>query len=136
MALLERLRKTPTKKAAAPTKEVSKVKKASEGAASDVGSTVTPVSIPLMLKKPHVSEKAARFTAQGVYVFVVPISAEKVSIRKAVEATYKVKVEGVRTVRLQGKPVMRGRRPGMRSATKRAIVTLKKGQTIDIYKGV
>ncbi len=89
-----------------------------------------------LLRKPHVSEKAAHLGQLGTYVFQVPVSAEKVGIRKAVEALYQVSVIGVRTARYQGKPVHRGRRSGARVGWKKAFVTLAKGQTIQLYEGV
>lgn len=89
-----------------------------------------------LLRKPHVSEKAAYLAQSGTYVFDVPVDAEKVSIKKAVESLYQVKVSAVRTIRHEGKPVTRGRRGGERQRWKKALVTLVKGQTIDIYEGV
>jgi large subunit ribosomal protein L23 len=89
-----------------------------------------------MLLKPHVSEKAAVLADAGIYVFDVPVSANKVEIGKAVEAIYKVKVEKVRTQRGIGKPVSRGRIRGRRNAWKKALVQLKKGQTITLVEGV
>ncbi len=88
------------------------------------------------LLKPHVSEKAARLADQGVYVFDVLLDAEKVAVKKAVEAMYKVEVEKVRIVRGVGKPVRRGRRLSSRKNWKKALVQVKKGQTIDLYEGV
>ncbi len=90
----------------------------------------------LILKRPHVSEKAARHAATGTYVFEVAIDAEKVSIRKAVEGLYQVNVTGVRTQQYFGKPLKRGRKLSKRADWKKAIVTLKKGQTINLYEGV
>ncbi len=89
-----------------------------------------------LLKKPHVSEKAARLSEKQTYVFDVALNAEKVAIKKAVESLYKVKVISVRTIRHAGKPVYRGRYPGARNAWKKALVTLAKGQTINLYEAV
>ncbi len=89
-----------------------------------------------LLRTPHVSEKAARLAATGTYVFQVPLNAEKISIKKAVEGLYGVSVVGVRIVRIAGKPVKRSRHPAFRRATKKALVTVKKGQTINMYEGV
>ena len=103
-----------------------------------IGSAVSPgheLSFRL-LRKPHVSEKAGHLGQLGTYVFQVSVGAEKIAIKKAVEALYKVKVVGVRTASFQGKPVYRGRRGGMRVAWKKAFVTLAKGQTIQLYEGV
>ncbi|QQR61366.1 50S ribosomal protein L23 [Candidatus Uhrbacteria bacterium] len=89
-----------------------------------------------LLTKPHVSEKAARLADTGTYVFDVPMSAEKVSIRKAVESLYNVHVEGVRIIRVAGKPMRRGKRVSFRRDVKKALVTLKKGETLSLYEGV
>ncbi|MBM3204482.1 50S ribosomal protein L23 [Candidatus Uhrbacteria bacterium] len=89
-----------------------------------------------VLRRPHVSEKAARLTEAGTYVFDVRVDAEKIAIKKAVESLYKVHVVGIRTIRHAGKPVYRGRRAGARQTWKKALVTLKKGQKIDLYEGV
>jgi large subunit ribosomal protein L23 len=85
---------------------------------------------------PHVSEKAARLAATGTYVFRVPMSAEKIAVRKAVESLYNVKVSSVRIVSLPGKPMRRGKRVSYRADLKKALVTLAKGQKLDLYEGV
>lgn len=88
-----------------------------------------------LLRTPHVSEKAARLADRGTYVFDVAIEAEKVSIKKAVEALYKVHVVAVRTIRGKGKHVYRGA-GGQRNRWKKALVTVKPGERIDLYEGV
>jgi large subunit ribosomal protein L23 len=89
-----------------------------------------------LLKKPHVSEKAAILADKGIYVFDVPINANKTEIAKAVEAAYSVHVECVRTQRGIGKIVRRGRVGGRRNAWKKALVQLKKGEKIALVEGV
>lgn len=89
-----------------------------------------------ILLKPHVSEKASVLADRGVYVFDVPLHANKIEIGKAVEAIYNVDVTDVRTQRGIGKPVRRGRVTGRRNTWKKALVQLKKGQTISIVEGV
>jgi large subunit ribosomal protein L23 len=89
-----------------------------------------------LLLKPHVSEKAAVLADRGIYVFDVPVTANKVEIGKAVEATYKVNVTCVRTQRGIGKVIQRGHVKGRRNAWKKALVELKKGQTITLVEGV
>jgi large subunit ribosomal protein L23 len=89
-----------------------------------------------MIVAPRVSEKAAVLAHRGTYVFNVPISSNKVEVKKAVEALYNVKVESVNTVRGEGKIVRRGRTQGQRPNWKKALVTLKAGQKIDLYEGV
>ena len=89
-----------------------------------------------LLIKPHISEKAAMLGEKNVYVFDVPLRANKVEIKKAVEAIYGVSVIGIRTQRGIGKAVKRGRIAGRRSAWKKALVQLKKGQTLNLVEGV
>ncbi|MSR85286.1 50S ribosomal protein L23 [Candidatus Uhrbacteria bacterium] len=89
-----------------------------------------------LLTKPHVSEKVGALAEAGTYVFQVPPAAEKIAIKKAVEALYHVHVAQVRTARYAGKPIYRGRRPGSRKGWKKAFVTLKKGEKIELYEGV
>lgn len=89
-----------------------------------------------VLLSPKVSERAAELAAKNVYVFNVPVSAEKINIAKAVEQLYGVKVEKVRTARGEGKPIYRGHKKGRRNQWKKAFVSVKKGQTIDLYEGV
>ena len=85
---------------------------------------------------PHVSEKAAKHSSNGTYVFNVPISSNKIEIRKAVEALYGVNVVAVRMIRGIGKPVSRGKIIGRRNRWKKALVTVKSGQKIDLHEGV
>ncbi|MBI4139251.1 50S ribosomal protein L23 [Candidatus Uhrbacteria bacterium] len=89
-----------------------------------------------LLVKPHVSEKAATLASKGTYVFDVPMSANKIEVRKAVESVYDVKVEAVRISRGIGKILHRGKNVGQRARWKKALVTLKKGQSLDLYEGV
>ena len=85
---------------------------------------------------PRISEKAAVLSSKGKFVFDVPVTANKIEIRKAVEALYGVKVEDVNTARGIGKMVRRGRIQGQRNNWKKAMVTLKKGQKLDLFVGV
>jgi large subunit ribosomal protein L23 len=89
-----------------------------------------------VLLSPKVSERAAELAAKNIYVFNVPVTAEKINIAKSVELLYGVKVEKVRTARGEGKPIYRGHKKGRRNQWKKAFVSVKKGQTIDLYEGV
>lgn len=82
------------------------------------------------LISPRVSEKSSRLLKQNQYVFVVGKKANKVEVKKAVEAFYKVKVLRVNMISVQGKDKMFGRTPGRTSDFKKAIVTLKQGDSI------
>lgn len=139
MALLDKIRKpkaaaktedTKAKRAPAkktePAAEASVVSKASKG--NDLSSR--------LLRAPRVSEKAARLAEKGTYVFEVAQDAEKISIKRAVESLYGVKVVSVRIINIGGKPVKKGRRVSYRADLKKALVTVKPGQKIDLYEGV
>ena len=66
------------------------------------------------------------------YLFWVDSKANKVEIRKAVESIYKVKVDGVNTLIVKGKPKRVRYAMGKTSDWKKAIVNLKQGEKIDI----
>ncbi len=140
MAILDRFRKkSDAVKAPAAAKKAASKKAAEKEApvAQDANAQSPRMLLAYAtLEAPHVSEKAARLAESGVYVFQVPVSAEKVAIKKAVEAMYQVKVTGVRTIKVGGKPVFRGRRVSARKDWKKALVTLAPGQKIDLYEGV
>lgn len=132
MGIIDRIRKQPAdKKAAAPkTKKVTKKDEAELTVKAPA--TVLPAWMYEIVGTPRVSEKASRLVQSNTYTFNVPVSAEKVAIRKAIEARYGVKVVAVRTVRGAGKIVRRGRVEGRRAAWKKALVELKPGSSIDL----
>lgn len=94
-----------------------------------------------ILLKPIVTEK---MTSQGDkfnrYGFLVARKANKLEIKKAVEDLYGVKVEQVNTMNYSGKAKSRftksGVMSGRTSATKKAVVTLAQGETIDFYSNI
>lgn len=81
--------------------------------------------------QPRISEKASRLSKSGKYVFVVASGVNKIEIRKSVESAYKVKVLRVNIVTMEGKNRTFGAVAGKTSGFKKAIVTLKKGDTIE-----
>lgn len=74
---------------------------------------------------------------RGQYTFKVARKANKIEIRKAVEATYNVSVNSVNTVVVPGKARVRntrkGLQKGMKSAYKKAIITLAEGEEINFF---
>ena len=78
------------------------------------------------------TEKGKRLEAKGQYVLEVSPRATKPQIRQAVEATFKVDVTGVNTQNFQGKWRRLTGKWGRRPAWKRAIVTLAKGQKLEL----
>ncbi len=83
-----------------------------------------------ILKRYFVSEKSTRGFAANQYTFEVDRRATKTDVRDAVERGYKVDVISVNTIRLPAKKIMLGRHAGTKGGIKKAIVTLKEGQTI------
>lgn len=86
----------------------------------------------LLLRRAWPSEKAARLHVHRQYTFAVATSANKNMVKKAIEEKFGVAVTRVNIVRREGKIKQIGRLTGRQSALKKAIVTLKEGQKIDI----
>jgi len=78
------------------------------------------------------TEKSTRFEPEGKYLFLVDISANKIQIKRAVEEIYKVKVRDVNTLISAGKLRKVRYQLGKTPDFKKAIVTLKEGQKIEI----
>ena len=91
-----------------------------------------------ILKKPLLTEKGTdQKEALNKYLFEVDINANKIQVRDAVEKIFSVKVEKVNTLRVRGKTRRLGRFPEGRKPTwKKAIVTLKAGDRIEIFEGM
>jgi len=144
MAILDRFKKksststaskkTPSRKEAVKQSDVSKESEQIVDTKSSSHSKSAKYAH--LLLKPHVSEKAAMLADSAIYVFDVPLSANKIEVRKAVEAMYHVHVISVRTQRGIGKVMQRGKVSGRRSAWKKALVQLKNGETIALVEGV
>ena len=94
-----------------------------------------------ILKRPIITEKMTAQTEKlGRYGFIVDEKANKLEIKKAVEGMYNVTVDDVRTIRYGGKRKSRFTKSGViagrKNNFKKAIVQLKKGETIDFYSGI
>ncbi len=89
-----------------------------------------------ILKKPLITEKSTALIQDNKYTFQVDPSANKTEIKQAVESIFKVKVEKVNTMNVRGKIKRVRRIPGRTPDTKKAIVTLKKGDKIEIFEGI
>jgi len=70
------------------------------------------------------------------YFFEVARDANKIEIKRAVEAVFHVKVDSVQTMQLQGKTKRQGRYVGRRNDWKKAIVTLKPDQKIELFEQI
>ena len=89
-----------------------------------------------ILIKPVVSEKASIAESLNGYTFKVAKDASKKHIKEAVEQIYGVKPEKVRIINVEGKELRVKTGKARRGDWKKAIVTLPKGQSIDIHEGV
>ena len=86
---------------------------------------------------PFVTEKTMNFMEKNnALEFVVKRDANKPQIKEAVEKLFNVEVLNVKTANLPGKPRRLGRSEGYKSGYKKASVTLKEGQKIEIVEGV
>lgn len=95
--------------------------------------------MPTMMRtivRPLVTEKtSAAYQDRGEYTFEVHPDATKTTIKAAIESLFGVKVTGVWTSQQRGKPRRVGGAAGLRPRWKKAIVTLKAGDTIEIFEG-
>ena len=88
-----------------------------------------------IIQKPVISEKATDDTAnRNAYHFRVPIDANKVEIRQAVEKLFSVKVESVNTSVVRGKSRRMGRSQAKLPNWKKAVVTLREGENIKFFE--
>lgn len=88
-----------------------------------------------LLSRPRITEKSYALNALNQYVFVVTKEATKTTVKRAIEEAYAVTVEQVRIVRLPAKKRVFGKGVGTKSAIKKAIVRVAKGQSIELFKG-
>lgn len=86
--------------------------------------------------RPIVSEKSYDRMGEGIYQFKVARSANKNQIKEAVEEIFDVTVTKVNTLNVTRKPKKRGVHKGFTSEWKKAIVTLKEGDSIQLFEGI
>ena len=89
-----------------------------------------------LIRRPVITEKATNLSERGQFVFQVSLGATKPQIKAAVEALFDVTVTGVNTIVQKGKTKKWKGAPYQRSDMKKAIVTLKDGQSIDVTTGI
>lgn len=85
-----------------------------------------------ILKAPVITEKSQIAKSEGKYTFKVAPKATKTEIKEAIEKIFNVKVTAIRTINVKPKKRRVGRYTGLTNRTKKAIVTLAEGQTIDL----
>jgi large subunit ribosomal protein L23 len=143
MSFIDKFKKKDNAKSTAKAEPVKKVKaevatekkeKAVEVVSTKkVGKTGLAYKI---LLSPLVSEKAAVSESLNTYTFKVDPKATKIEIKKAVKQVYGVEPKNVRIINVNAKWVRRGNTYGRRRDWKKAMVTLKKGESINIHEGV
>ncbi len=85
---------------------------------------------------PVVTEKSTNLSEQNKIVFKVPMSANKLNLKKNIEKIFKVNVVKINIINKQNRSKMaRGKKVKV-SGLKKAIITLKKGQSIDLTAGI
>jgi len=84
-----------------------------------------------ILLSPHVTEKATRLSSNNQYVFKVFPRANKTEVKRAIENLYKVKVVGVKIIRVSGKTRRMGKSQGWKKGYKKAIIRVGQGQRIE-----
>ncbi len=89
-----------------------------------------------VLRRPLVTEKNTELQAQGKYAFEVAREANKHQIKQAVEKAFKVQVIAVNVMTVPGKTRRIGRRQVLTQSWKKAIVTLKTGDSIGFFEGI
>ncbi len=91
-----------------------------------------------IIKRPILTEKMTMLGENHQFAFEVDINANKIEISNAIEKRFSVEIQSIRTIRYKGKRksqfTKRGRLEGSRASWKKAIVTLKEGQTIELLE--
>lgn len=111
--------------------KVSAVKKEDkEPVRSDKKTSKTDSAI---VRGPHVSEKATIAAEKNQYTFKVHAGSNKPEIAKEIEKTYKVDVLAVKVIKIPKKKRRLGRVEGWRKGYRKAVVTIKEGQKIEVF---
>ncbi|HXK50094.1 MAG TPA: 50S ribosomal protein L23 [Clostridiales bacterium] len=88
----------------------------------------------MILRKPLITEKTSKMQEKNnQYTFLVDVNANKIEIKREIESRFRVSVTGVNTVNYEGRKARVGRFFGKKSDFKKAIVTLAKGDKLDVY---
>ena len=85
---------------------------------------------------PNITEKSTSLSDFNKVVFKVSVNANKKNIKKSIEKIFKVNVIRVNTINMKGKTKIIKNKKTFKTGYKKAIVTLKKGQSIDLATGI
>ncbi len=86
-----------------------------------------------IIDRPVITEKSTFLAEQGRYVFAVKDSASKTSVKEAVQKAYNVTVREVNIINVRGKMKRFGARLAPQPGWKKAVVTLKPGEKIELF---
>ena len=89
-----------------------------------------------VLERPVVTEKATILRDRNTYTFRVDRRANKIQIRQAIESIFEVRVKSVRTLHVARKPKRQGVHQGSTRAWKKAYVTLRSGDSIELVENL
>lgn len=87
-----------------------------------------------IIKRPLITEKTTKLVETGKYTFEVMQGVNKVEIKKAIEELFKVTVESINVINVRKKARRVGKHSGFAPAVRKAVVTLQKGQTLDVFE--
>ncbi len=119
-------KKSTEKKVVKKAEKKAKVAKHTKKVETKLGDRVN------VLVRPHITEKAAILAEKGTYVFQVAKTTNKIEIAKAVQALYGVTPIRVNIVNLPNTRVIVRGKAGVRAGVRKALVTLKKGDKIEL----
>ena len=89
-----------------------------------------------VLESPVITEKATILRDRNTYTFIVDRRANKIQIRQAIESIFEVRVKSVRTLHVARKPKRQGVHQGSTRAWKKAYVTLRSGDSIELVENL
>lgn len=126
MSILNRVKKTEKK---------TEAKEATKETVKDIRrNRISKDKVGLAISEPLITEKASNLVSLNKYVFKVPNNTTKNEVKKAVEGYYAVNVIDVNMIKTAFKPKRIGKNINLRAGFKKAIVTIKKGETVDLTK--
>lgn len=133
MGIFDTIRKKKKAPAPAESEQAQTPAESESRPPESVGTEPVSLSRRSVLKRPWVSEKARDMGAAGTYVFLVDVGANKHMVRDEVERRYGVSVTSIHIVRGQKRAKRFAGRTGGKRSFKKAMVTVKPGQKIDIF---
>jgi len=132
MAIIDKIKKVVAKEEKDAKAEVNVSKKDTAERKTREDSKQKGVVYHNIIKEPYITEKTSMMGQENKYVFKVSKNVNKIDIKKAVENIFEVSVVNVAVVNTAGRKVRLGRHEGRKPGFKKAIITLKEGDKIDI----